>query len=340
MGMTQGPTWAECGMDKGPARDLAPPFSILQMLWLLVLTVPCLGGSVPVTSDPGPGTELVGIVGGHDAANGAWPWQVGLWVLDPTSSQWSLDCGGSLIHPQWVLTAAHCIPGRYPVTWHFKVQLGRMRPSYNDSVHVARIIRHPNYSLENEGPGGADVALLKLEAPVRPSKHVRWICLPPASSAFPPGTRCWVTGWGDIAFQEPLPPPENLQEVEVPIVANEFCRRQYRMIEEDIKDDMLCAGSRVRVRGTCHGDSGGPLVCKWRETWVQVGVVSWGHKSCLPKFPGVYARVTSFLPWIHHHIPSLNPGPGKDAAHEMKTGPPGCLGDPPSSLPVPALHCT
>uniref|UniRef100_G1Q4X6 Peptidase S1 domain-containing protein n=2 Tax=Myotis lucifugus TaxID=59463 RepID=G1Q4X6_MYOLU len=269
------------------------------MLWLLVLTLPCLGGSVPVTSDPGPGTELVGIVGGHDAADGAWPWQVGLWFWNQTSSQWILGCGGSLIHRQWVLTAAHCIPGRNPVTWHFKVQLGRMRPSYSDSVQVARIIRHPNYSLEKKAVGGADVALLKLEAPVRPSNLVRWIRLPPATSAFPPGTRCWVTGWGDIATGEPLPPPQNLQEVEVPIVADETCRQQYGNV---IQDDMLCAGTWGR--DSCQGDSGGPLVCKWRGTWVQVGVVSWGNGCGLPNFPGVYARVTSFLPWIRGHIHS------------------------------------
>ncbi|XP_070267708.1 mastin-like [Myotis yumanensis] len=268
------------------------------MLWLLVLTLPCLGGSVPVTS----GTELVGIMGGHDAANGKWPWQVGLWFCHPKSSECILWCGGSLIHPQWVLTAAHCIEGRNPETRDFKVQIGQVRPSYNDSVQVARIIRHPKYRIEKKAKGGADVALLKLEAPVQPSNLLGLIRLPPASSEFPPGTRCWVTGWGDIAPGEPLPQPENLQEVEVPIVADEICRQQYLMKDYVITDDMLCAGSWGR--DSCKGDSGGPLVCQWRGTWVQVGVVSWGYKCGLPNFPGVYTRVTSFLPWIHLHIHS------------------------------------
>ncbi|XP_005864177.2 PREDICTED: mastin-like, partial [Myotis brandtii] len=262
-------------------------------------------GSSSASPDPGPGTELVGIVGGHDAANGAWPWQVGLWFWYQTSSEWSLDCGGSLIHPQWVLTAAHCIPGRNPETRHIKVQLGRVRPSNNDSVQAVRIILHPNYSLEQGPEAGADVALLKLEAPVQPSNLIGLISLPPASSAFLPGTRCWVTGWGDIASEEPLPTPHNLQEAEVPIVANEICQWQYRDV---IQDDMLCAGSKGR--GTCNGDSGGPLVCKWRETWVQVGVVSWGPEYCLPNFPTVYARVTSFLPWMLWLLILSLPGQG------------------------------
>ncbi|XP_023611355.1 mastin-like [Myotis lucifugus] len=96
--------------------------------------------------------------------------------------------------------------------------------------------------------------------------------------------------------------PKNLQEVEVPIVADEICRQQYLRINKVIQDDELCAGSKGR--DSCRGDSGGPLVCKWRGTWVQVGVVSWGSKCGLRKFPGVYARVTSFLPWIHLHIHS------------------------------------
>ncbi|XP_015423653.1 PREDICTED: mastin [Myotis davidii] len=232
---------------------------------------PLSGGLVPVTSDPSPGTELVGIVGGHDAAVGAWPWQVGLWFWNQTSSQWSLYCGGSLIHSQWVLTAAHCIPGTNPVTRHFKVQLGQLRPSYSDSVQVARIIRHPKYRLEKGVFGGADVALLKLEAPVQPSNLVSWIRLPPASLSFPPGTRCWVTGWGDIAFhgkkqnqddtgRSPLPPPYQLQEMMVPIVGNRVCNQCYQNSSTNtgqiIKDDMLCAGSEGQ--DSCQGDSEGP----------------------------------------------------------------------------------
>ncbi|XP_054445160.1 mastin-like [Pteronotus mesoamericanus] len=268
------------------------------MLWLLFLTLPCLGGSMPVTS----GTELVGIVGGHDARAGKWPWQVSLWGVNTKNNTVIFLCGASLIHPQWVLTAAHCISGKNPVPQDFVVQVGQVRLFNDHQVQVAMVIRHPKYSLEEKGKGGADVALLKLKAPVTPSNLVRWITLPPASFTVPAGTRCWVTGWGNIGPEETLPPPYHLQEVEVPIVADEICRQQYSKTDKPIKDDMLCAGSNGR--DSCMGDSGGPLVCNWRGTWFQVGVVSWGISCAHPNFPGVYARVTSFLSWIHHYVSS------------------------------------
>ncbi|XP_014442485.1 mastin-like [Tupaia chinensis] len=276
------------------------------MLWLLFLALPSLGGSQPLTPDPDPEAELVGIVGGHDAPAGKWPWQVSLWIFNSTYGKWEFQCGGSLIHRQWVLSAAHCIPAKHSRPQDFQVQAGQVRLwSSNARQKVAAIFLHPKYDPLKKVYGGSDVALFKLEVPVTPSAQVNLVTLPPARLTVPAGTGCWVTGWGAIHANEALGPPYHLQEVEVPVVGNQVCRQQYLRVGRYIKDDMLCAGSSGR--DACQGDSGGPLVCNWQGAWIQIGVVSWGHGCGSPDYPGVYTRVTTYLSWIYHHIGSPRP---------------------------------
>ncbi|XP_062955906.1 mastin-like [Cynocephalus volans] len=284
------------------------------MLWLLMLTLPCLEGSVPLTPDPTPGRELVGIVGGCDVSARPYPWQVSLRFYDLWQGLWEHICGGSLIHPQWVLTAAHCLEPEELEACAFRVQVGQLRLYDNDQLSkVAQIFRHPDFNSSLGATGSADLALLKLEAPVTLSEHVHPVSLPPASLKVPSRKTCWVTGWGNIAVETPLPPPFHLQEVDVPIVGNTVCNHLYQnssFVPDDsskiIKDSMLCAGDKGH--DSCQLDSGGPLVCRWNCTWVQVGVVSWGHLCGHDGFPGVYTRVTSYVSWIHEYIPQF-PGP-------------------------------
>ncbi|XP_011812890.1 PREDICTED: mastin-like [Colobus angolensis palliatus] len=254
-----------------------------QIMWLLLLTLPCLGGSVP--RNPGDaGRELVGIVGGCDISARRYPWQVNLRFYSMKKGGWEHICAGSLVHPEWVLTAAHCLGPEELEACAFRVQVGQLRLYEDDQpTKVVEIIRHPRYNESLSAQGGADIALLKLEAPVPLSELLHPVSLPPASLDMPLGKTCWVTGWGDIGCGEPLPWPLSLWELRVKVRSNVLCNQIYcrcfpsnhtELSKQLIKDDMLCAGDGNH--GSCLGDTGGPLVCRWNCTWVRVGVASWG----------------------------------------------------------------
>lgn len=282
---------------------------------------------MPLTPELGSGQELIGIVGGCPVSVSRFPWQVSLRIYNTKHSRWEHFCGGSLIHSQWVLTAAHCVQLKGMEVHDLRVQVGELRLYENDQLMtVAKIICHPKFSEKLSARGGADIALLKLETPVVLSEHVRPVSLPAASQRISSKKTCWVAGWGVIENHRPLPPPYHLREVEVPIVDNRDCEQKYRTNSSSdnttriIKDDMLCAG--MDGRDACQSDSGGPLVCRWNCSWVQVGVVSWGRGCGLPDFPGVYTRVMSYMSWVYSYVPkSPESLMGPDGIHATEETP-------------------
>uniref|UniRef100_G1Q6F8 Peptidase S1 domain-containing protein n=1 Tax=Myotis lucifugus TaxID=59463 RepID=G1Q6F8_MYOLU len=269
------------------------------MLWLLFLSLPGLGGSVPsFPGCPGPSVSTqVGLLGSS--------WQVSVRRYNKELELWQHLCGGSLIHHQWVLTAAHCTQREDWEAYGLRVQVGQLRLYDHDTLtNVTKIVRHPKFNQSLSAEGAADVALLTLEAPVTLSERIGLVPLPPASLRVPERKMCWVSGWGYSSLGAPLPRPYQMQEVMVPMVGNEVCNQRYQNSSTNtgqiIKDDMLCAGSEGQ--DSCQGDSGGP-VCSWAGTWVQVGIVSWGYSCGHRDFPGVYARVMSFISWIQKYVP-------------------------------------
>jgi len=241
------------------------------------------------------------VIGGTDARHGSWPWQVGLYNGDRDPD---FICGGSLIRPDWVLTAAHC--ALLPVTTYW-VRLGDWHRYYNDGTEQVRkaseIIVHPQYNhpvLYNN-----DIALIKLERPVVLNSHVNTICLPQPGVSVPLNSACYITGWGKV--KHPGGSYHKLQQARLPLVSNAECSLGGLL---NITQQMVCAGELDpnQLQGGCQGDSGGPFVCKDQTSgkFFLEGAVSWGSGSCnfnpQIKLYTVFARVSEFLDWIDQEL--------------------------------------
>uniref|UniRef100_A0A8C5QRT6 Transmembrane serine protease 6 n=1 Tax=Leptobrachium leishanense TaxID=445787 RepID=A0A8C5QRT6_9ANUR len=233
------------------------------------------------------------LVGGVSSQEGEWPWQASLQV------QGAHMCGGSLISDRWILSAAHCFhQERFASPEVWTVVLGKVRLSRSSQSEmlfkVIRLVLHPFYDEESHD---YDVALVLLDHAVPlTSPHVQPICLPSSTHHFPTDSICWVTGWG--AVTEDGPTSDTLQKVDIKLVSQDVCLELYRY---QISPRMFCAGYRDGSKDACMGDSGSPLVCKGtRGRWVQAGLVSWGAGCGIPKYFGVYSRITRHVGWIHN----------------------------------------
>ncbi|XP_053550126.1 uncharacterized protein LOC128641613 [Bombina bombina] len=252
------------------------------------------------TSRPVCGSPLISsrIVGGTNAVEGKWPWQISL------KYQGSHICGGSLISNHWVMTAAHCFENSVLASL-YKVRLGAYQLSLTNAHEVTsdvkRIIVHPNYTTANSY---GDIALLELSSPVTYTDYILPICVPSAEISFPNDMECWVTGWGNIKSSENLPYPQTLQEVMTPIISRSSCDAMYHIgsgISSSVTiilGSQICAGYQAGQKDSCQGDSGGPLVCKINGIWYQAGIVSWGDGCAEENRPGVYTLVSEFNSWL------------------------------------------
>ncbi|KAK9411717.1 plasminogen [Crotalus adamanteus] len=224
------------------------------------------------------------VVGGCVSNPHSWPWQISLRIRYNNLH----FCGGTLIHPQWVLTATHCLD-RSPSPTFYKVSLGLHTEAASEPS-----AQHRNVEKMFKEPNRVDIALLKLSSPVKITNEVIPICLPSENAVVAGGAECYVTGWGDT---KGTGGEGFLKETGFPVIENKVCNRP-EFLNNRVRNHELCAGNIDGISDSCQGDSGGPLVCEEQGRYVLHGVTSWGLGCAQPMKPGVYVRVSRFIPWI------------------------------------------
>ncbi|XP_067154622.1 transmembrane protease serine 2 isoform X5 [Apteryx mantelli] len=233
------------------------------------------------------------IVGGSAASLGQWPWQVSLHVQDVHI------CGGSIITPEWIVTAAHCVEGQYSDPYSWRVYAGILNQKemiFRAGHGVRQIISHPDYDTDSKDN---DVALMKLETPLIFTDNIRPVCLPNPGMVFKPNQQCWISGWG--AEYQGGKTSDNLNYALVPLIERSRCNSIY-IYDGMILPTMICAGFLGGGIDSCQGDSGGPLVTNKNSLWWLVGDTSWGTGCASPNRPGVYGNMTVFTDWIYKNM--------------------------------------
>ncbi|XP_061869216.1 acrosin-like [Colius striatus] len=243
------------------------------------------------------------VVGGTNAAPGTWPWIVSL--QRPWGKRTKHFCGGSLINPQWVLTAAHCFDKfRKIAKWRVVIgttKLSQLGPEAQVR-RIKRLLRHEAYwqaTAEN------DIAVLELDQPIQCNEHVQLACLPqPDDVKLSELKNCQVAGWGSTVARSTEPEPSDvLQEAKVHLIDTKLCNSS-QWYTGAVHSYNLCAGYPQGGIDTCQGDSGGPLACQDSHAdyyWV-VGLTSWGKGCAREKQPGIYTSTQHFYNWILEHM--------------------------------------
>jgi len=231
------------------------------------------------------------IVGGFEAAENQWPWQVALFI----DNAWF--CGGSLISENYVMTAAHCADGAS----YFDIMAGAHNVRASSEPHRVEITSyngwtHPNW---DHNTLANDIALIELPSPMSFNDYIRPSCMPMAGDTADVGETVTCTGWGKPSDSAGGISPVLRMVEDRPIISNSDCNAVYGIVG----DGVVCIDT-TGGKGTCNGDSGGPLNMMGSmkgagDKWKQVGVVSFGASAgCEVGYPAGFTRTEYYLDWV------------------------------------------
>jgi secreted trypsin-like serine protease len=278
--------------------------------------------------------EYTRMVGGETTPWSEWPWQTALYRV--SNGRKIFTCGGSLVAPGWVLSAAHCFgegSSDNPADWTVATHIAKASmvglPPDAETRKVKRLVVHEGYDKDTQEN---DIALMEL-ADTLPEPLIALQLEPdPAAES---NRSVTVTGWGmtrwvvskkdksgHVTFFDGITNKQvdlekfespDLRKADIPLIDVDQCAKAYGDGAQKIDGRNLCAGLSQGGVDACQGDSGGPMMAKSAAgDWRQIGVVSWGKGCALAGYPGVYTRVSAFNTWIKNVLSGDDVAAGSD----------------------------
>ncbi|XP_067665326.1 uncharacterized protein [Haliotis asinina] len=234
------------------------------------------------------------IVNGNNAIDGEWPWQASI------QRKGKHFCGGALVSPNFIVTAAHCVEAYTSDHRNIEVVLGASNVSAKEPQQqrykVKSLTIHNHiYHQKN------DIALVQIDGTVNYTDYIRPICLPGKDDVFTKTTKCYAAGWGMTKADGPA--SQWLKDAKMRLWNTAKCNGSYAW-NGAISETHLCAGYYSGLISICVGDSGGPLMCQTNDNnWKLVGVASYVARGCnVPARPSVFSDVNVFKEWIEDKI--------------------------------------
>jgi secreted trypsin-like serine protease len=252
----------------------------------------------PARLDVGGGTRTTQVIGGTPTTTGTYPF-MGAIVFRGVSADQGLYCGGTLIAPTVVMTAAHCVAFSIPVLYDVVFGRSTLSASDGERIPVVGISWDPKYSPDRLGN---DVALLHLDHAPTGITPAPLLSAPKAALAAA-GQPAKIVGWGATYSDDNGEIyPDQLRDGDVVMQSDAICDRDVGGIFEPAT--MTCAAAGATGQTTCHGDSGGPLLVDDSGTLTVAGITSFGLRCGSTTTPSVFTRVLGVRSWLDSDPPA------------------------------------